>query len=153
MCLLYTASTVVLAVFACDIALQIQAAVHHQCYYSPLMSCRALVPSVPLRLSVMRAGRSTAAAATPRELVCLAWGLTASGVAFTATFTDKLLTAVTAKKSELRGGLFVAFHTVFCSTQLWLSPVQHAPDTQQQQIGGNRLALVASTLVSGEVLP
>jgi hypothetical protein len=75
-----------------------------------LQLCRHLLPPLPWRLALMRAAkaaisassssRCSSSAASPRELVAIAWGLTAAGVAFSKSFLERLLAAVAAQRSE-----------------------------------------------------
>jgi hypothetical protein len=75
-----------------------------------LQPCRHLLPPLPWRLGLMRAAKaaissgsssSSSSVASPRELVAIAWGLTAAGVAFSKSFSERLLAAVAAQRSEL----------------------------------------------------
>jgi hypothetical protein len=72
--------------------------------------CRPLLPPLPWRLALMRAAKlalspvsssgGASSAASPRELVAIAWGLTAAGVAFSKSFSERLLAAAAAQRSE-----------------------------------------------------
>lgn len=53
----------------------------------------------------MRAARLKEA--EPRELVSIAWGLTAAGVAFSESFTNDLLLTTASNKSEFKRGYLV----------------------------------------------
>ncbi|KAF8071002.1 TBC2 [Scenedesmus sp. PABB004] len=63
---------------------------------------RALLPPLPWRLVLMRAGRAAAGSADPRELTGLAWGLTACGVAFSKSFAERLLAEAAAKRVHFK---------------------------------------------------
>jgi hypothetical protein len=64
---------------------------------------RLILPALPFRLALMRATRSAAAAwgAAPREWVAVAWGLHQAGVAFSASFTQRLLQALAKDRGEM----------------------------------------------------
>jgi hypothetical protein len=66
------------------------------------LPCRPLLPALPFYLALMRATRAAAAGggAAPREWVCVAWGLHQLGVAFSATFTARLLQELDADRGE-----------------------------------------------------
>ncbi|WIA31797.1 hypothetical protein OEZ86_002666 [Tetradesmus obliquus] len=73
---------------------------------------RHLLPPMPWRLALMHAARvvlagngsssSSSNVGSPRELVAIAWGLTAAGVAFSKGFTERLLAAVAAQRIHLK---------------------------------------------------